>query len=211
MIALILVGSPALAQRRTSGPPDTDRREDPEFAPDRGPGGPPSAERREEIRKKIEAIRIWRLTEELKLDPDTSGKLSALLSSIERKRRDIQREQMETMTLLRQTLKSQKPEEDKMKQYIEKLQNNHRAMQELRNDELKGVKAILTVEQQARFLVFQQDFQREMRETITNARGGGQGSQRPGQGDSGRNQGMPDRRDFRGKDGAREPYGAPRY
>ena len=171
IIALALIGSPVFAQRSASGPPDTDKRQNQEFAPDRGPGGPPSAEKREEVRKKIEAIRIWRLTEELKLDTDTSGKLSALLSSVERKRRDIQREQRETTMQLRDILKSQKPDENKMKQCIDKLQSNHRAMQELRNDELKGMKEILTVEQQARYLVFQQDFQREMRDMIGGARG----------------------------------------
>jgi Spy/CpxP family protein refolding chaperone len=146
-----------------------------EFSPEPGQGGPPSEERREEVRKKIEAIRIWRLTEELKLDTNTSAKLSSLLSSLDQKRRDTMREQMEAMRDLRSLLKTAKPDEAKIKPLLEKLEKNHHEMQALRNKEFKGLKEILTVEQQARFLVFQQEFQREMRDMISGARGKGPG------------------------------------
>lgn len=175
-IALALTALPAFAQRRMQGPPPDDRQqEEGEFAPDPGQGGPPSEERREEIRKKIEAVRIWRLTGELKLDATTSAQLSSLLSSLDQKRRDIHREQRETMRELRFSLRTAKPEESKIKPLLEKLEKNHRAMQELRDRELKGMKEFLTIEQQARFLLFQQEFQREMRGMISGARGGGAG------------------------------------
>jgi len=134
-----------------------------------------SPEKREETRKKIEAVRIWRLTEELKLDSDKSAKLSSLLSSLDQKRRDIQHEQAETMRTLRQTLKAIKPDEAKLKPLLDKLEQDHRAMQELRDRELRDLKGILTTEQQARFLLFQQRFQREMREMISTVRGNGPG------------------------------------
>lgn len=204
-IVVALLTTPALAQqRRMQGAPDERTREEGAFAPEPGRGGPPSEERREEIRKKIETIRIWRLTEELKLDAATGGKLSALLSSIDQKRREIQREQMETMRALRRILGSQKPDDGKIKQLLDKLETNHHSLQNIRNAELKGLKDILNVEQQARFLVFQQEFEREMRDMIGNARGsagqrqgfGGTPGQRPGFGGipgQGRGQGGPGR------------------
>src|SRR5574341_1355079 len=97
IIMILVLSTPsAFAQRQMqpASPPD-DRGG--EFAPDTGRADPPSEERREEIRKKIEAIRIWRLTEELRLDANTSARLSALLSSLDQKRREIQRDQMEAM------------------------------------------------------------------------------------------------------------------
>ncbi|HEY6012196.1 MAG TPA: hypothetical protein VIX18_12090 [Nitrospirota bacterium] len=172
-VSLALFAMPALAQRQMQGNPPDPRES--EFAPDPGPGNLPSEERRDEIRKKIEAIRIWRLTETLKLDTETSAKLASVLSSLDQKRRDILREQMETMRTLRETLRSAKPDEAKLKPLLERLESNHRAMQELRNREIKDLKEFLTIEQQARFLVFQQEFQREMRGIIEGARGGGQG------------------------------------
>lgn len=175
-IALAMTALPAFAQRRMQDPPPDDRQqEEGEIAPDPGQGGPPSEERREEIRKKIEAVRIWRLTEELKLDAATSAQLSSLLSSLDQKRRDLHREQREAMRELQLSLRAAKPEESKIKPLLEKVERNHRAMQELRDREIKGMKKFLTIEQQARFLLFQKAFQREMRGMISGARGGGAG------------------------------------
>lgn len=142
-----------------------------ETAGQSGRGGQMSGKRREEVRRKIEAVRIWRLNEELKLDPDTSAKLSSLLSSFGRQRRDIRRVQMRTMRTLRLAVKSQKPDESKIKADLEKLEKNRDAMQELKNNELRELKKILTIEQQARYVVFQKEFMREMRGMINDARG----------------------------------------
>ena len=138
-----------------------------------GRGEPMSEEKRAEIRKKIEVVRIWRLTEALKLDANTSAKLSSLLSSLDRQRRDIQREQMGTLKMLQQSLKSPKLEESRIKSDLDKLEKNHRAMQELRNNEMSSLKNFLTIEQQARYVIFQQEFMREMRGMIHGARGTG--------------------------------------
>jgi len=155
------------------------------------PGGaPPSAAKREEVRKKIEAIKIWKLTEALKLDADTSARLSAVINPLDHQRMDIAREQMVTMRELRSLLQSPKPDQTKLKAAIDRLEKNHIAMQETRNKEFSAVKGILTTEQQARYIIFQQDFRREMRGMIAGARGGGGGQGRglgPG---GGQGQGM---------------------
>lgn len=136
-------------------------------------GEPMSEEKRAEIRKKIETVRIWRLTEALKLDAGASAKLSSLLSSLDHQRRDIQREQMETLRMLRLSLNSPKPDESIIKTDLEKLEKNHRSMQDLKNNELSGLKNLLTIEQRARYIVFQHEFMREMRGMIHGARGTG--------------------------------------
>jgi Spy/CpxP family protein refolding chaperone len=138
-----------------------------------GRGEPMSDEKRTEIRKKIETVRIWRLTEALKLDANTSAKMSSLLSSLEHQRREIQREQMGTLQMLQQSLKSPQIEESRIKSDLEKLEKNNRAMQELKNKEMSGLKNLLTIEQQARYVIFQQEFMREMRGMIHGARGSG--------------------------------------
>ena len=85
---------------------------------------------------------------------------------------------MSNMRALREILKVQKPDEAKIKPLLAKLEGNHGAMQGIRTEELKGLKEILTIEQQARFLVFQQEFQHNMRRMIAGARGV------PGKGDT---------------------------
>jgi len=162
---------------------------------------PMSEEKREEVRKKIDAVRIWRLTEALKLDTNTSAKLSSLLGSLAHQRRDILREQGGTISFLRFAVSAPKPDEAKIKTYLEKLEKNRHALQELANSETSGLKNILTIEQQARYVVFQHEFMREMRGMIGDARGnpgkggtgigggagmgGGQGQPRGGTGQGG--------------------------
>ena len=152
-------------------------------------GTPPSAAKREEVRKKIEAVRIWKLTEALKLDADTSAKMSAVINPLDQQREAIAREQMMTMRELRTLLQSQKPDQAKLKTAIDRLEKNHIAMQETRNKEFSAVKGILTTEQQARYIIFQQDFRREMRHMISGARGGGGAGRGMGPG-GGQGQGM---------------------
>lgn len=174
MIAAMVLSGAALVSAR-QGPPEDRQAQTTGFGNPQAPGEEPSEEQREEVRKKIEAVRIWRLTEALKLDSPTSSKLSALLSSFEQKRKDIAREQMTSMRELRHLLDSPKPDESKIKIAIDNLEKNRRAMQALKDKEFVGVKEILTIEQQARFVLFQQEFRREMQGMMNNARRGGPG------------------------------------
>jgi Spy/CpxP family protein refolding chaperone len=140
-----------------------------------GRGNKLDEKKREDVLKKIEAVRIWRLTEELKLDQATAAKLSAFLSSFDQQRKTILREQVTTMRDLRRAVSASKPDEAKLKAALEKLEKNHYAMQGLKEKEFSGLKDILTPEQQARFALFQEKFRHEMRKMLEGARTGGQG------------------------------------
>lgn len=143
-----------------------------------GPGqmGGPDAKKQEEVRKKVETVRMWRLTEELKLDEKTSTRLASFLSALDEKRRVLMRERLETMRDLRALLKTGTPDEKKLKADLEKLEKGHSEMEGLEGKEISGIKDILSIEQQARYAVFQQEFRREMRGMIAEARGVGQGA-----------------------------------
>jgi hypothetical protein len=171
LLAFATAGVPAFAQRgQMQGAPD-------ETGVGPGPdrGGPKSEEKREEIRKKVEAVKIWRLTEALKLDEKTSAKFLPLVSSIERKRRDLMRERVGGMRELRISLESKNPDEKKLRTTLELLNKNHHEMMKLHEKEIEAARDYLTVEQQARYLIFQHEFQNEMHGMIAGARGQGRG------------------------------------
>jgi hypothetical protein len=130
-----------------------------------------SEKKREEIRKKIEVIRIWRLTEVLKLDTDTGAKLTSLLSSMDLKRKDVMKDYTQAMKDLRVYVESAKPDESKIKMVLNTIEKKHHDMEDIRDQELNGLRNILTVEQQGRFLLFQHEFNREMRKMLAGARG----------------------------------------
>jgi hypothetical protein len=184
LILAVLLGTtaamPAFAQERSAGQPP-----DEELVSDQAsPGRAPSAARRDEVRKKIEAIRIWRLTEELKLDTNTSARMASVISSMNEQRRDLRRNQREQLRALRVTLQSSAPDTAKLKTMIDRLEKENAEMMELRSREFSMMKDFLTIEQQARYILFQVDFMHEMRTMIHRAR-----SDRPfrnrGQGNSG--------------------------
>ena len=166
--ALLVVGAPVYAQQ---GPGQTGG----QYRNDSGT----EAKKREEVRKKIETVRMWRLTEELKLDEKTSARLASFLSSLDEKRRVLMHERMETMRELRAALKAGNPDEKKLKADLDKMEKVRRDMMELEGKELGGIKGILSVEQQARYVVFQQEFRRELRGMIEGAREGGPGMRGP--------------------------------
>lgn len=168
MAVLTLMGMPVSAQTRTIDAGDVP-----------AGAGVPSDQQWEDVRKKMEAVRMWRLTERLKLDEKTSARLAALLSSIDQKRGALMRENRQIVRDLGDLLKAEKPDEKKMKSAIDKYRKNQEEAADLKKKEAGGLRDILTVQQQAHYLVFQQEFQREMRGMIAGARGKGHG---PGKG-----------------------------
>jgi Spy/CpxP family protein refolding chaperone len=187
---LIVFGAAASAQQGplAAGPMGGQSDDDVDFeaGPGRsGPGVPLSEERREEIRKKVEAYRIVRLTEELKLDSQAAMKLAALLGSADKKRWELTREKRETMMEIQTALRSGSPDERKLKAALDRLDRNHREMMDIREKEMKGLRDILTVEQRARYTIFQREFMREMRGRMAGARGGQGPAMRGGPGRGG--------------------------
>lgn len=167
LCAFMAGGAPAFAEERGSPRPGG-----PGFSGE-GPdiSGQEPEGRREEIMKKVETLRKWRLIEELDMDEETAAKFLPALSSLEEKRRELDRENRETMRELRFSLDARNPDEKRLKDGLEKLEKNHQELMELRNREIQAAKDFLTVEQQARYLIFQREFQREVREIIMRARG----------------------------------------
>lgn len=131
--------------------------------------GPPSKEQRERLRKRIETLRIWKLTKALDLDEKTAARLFPLMNRHDRERAEVEREIKESMKNLRKALRVEN--EGKLSGLLEKLRNSHKALQGLNDEEREDLEKILTVKQQARYIIFQQEFNREIRRIIGEARG----------------------------------------
>lgn len=173
IIILVLVWTAAFAQTRFQEPPgNVGQQGESRFAPDQGPGAPPSPERREQVRKKIEAIRVWRMTEELDLDEKTAAKFLPAISALSHQRNELARENLETMRELRIYLRSGKPDEKEIRNALDRLEKIHRELTNIREKEISAAKAHLTFEQQAKYIIFQQEFQREISDMIAGARRG---------------------------------------
>ena len=162
--AAVLLGPPAAGQ---------------DWGPGRGggPRGRPPDEKREEVRKKVEALWVWKITEELTLDEETAAKLLPSVSSLRKKHWALRKDIRGAMHELRDHLESQPPDQKKLVTMINRIERSRIEMHRLREQEFKTMRRFLTPEQQARYLFFQRQFRREMRRMIFRARGEGRGMQ----------------------------------
>lgn len=145
-------------------------------------GGPRSDEKREEIRKKVEAVWVWKVTEALALDEATAAKLLPSVSSLRMKHRELRRQKMHSLQELRVTLQSREPDAKKLRASLNRIEKNRDQRHRLRKEEFRAAKKLLTLEQQARYVLFQREFRREMRGMISRARGRGRGMKGMGSG-----------------------------
>jgi cytochrome c556 len=160
----------ALAQQQTPGPQGGGPRP-PDFAPGNGPGhNRPTEQQREEVRKKVEAVRLARMTETLQLDEKTAAKFIPAITAIEQKRRALMKENQETTRELKIMLHANPPDEAKLKVAISAIEKNRHEISSLRDKEFSAAKDNLTVTQMARYLLFNQEFQKEMRGMLEGAR-----------------------------------------
>jgi len=136
--------------------------------PPEGFDRPPTKEQKEKVRKRIETLRMWKLTRILDLDEETAARLFPLLNRYNKKRAGIEQNLRGDMIALRDALKNKR--EGRLRDLLERLEKNHKALQRLKDEERTELKKILTLEQQAKFIIFQQEFDREIRKIIAEAR-----------------------------------------
>lgn len=144
-------------------------------------GGPPSDERMKKIMKRIEMVRMWRLTEELDLDEATAAKLFPILSRYESKRMELQKQMFELRRKARLIESGRADKQESSARVLDELEKNRTAMHRLRKEQNKELKKVLTPTQMLKYLSFEERFRREMRQMIMDARGrrGGPRADRP--------------------------------
>jgi Spy/CpxP family protein refolding chaperone len=131
---------------------------------------PPPVEKREEIRKRIELIRMWKLTEELDLTEETGSKLFPILRKYDEKWIKLQRERQKTMKQLRKALSDEAASDEEIEEGIDKVERNALGTSDLIRQQREELKGVLSPRQQATFILFQRGFQREIREIMAEAR-----------------------------------------
>jgi hypothetical protein len=146
--------------------------------PVQGEEQPTNQERREELRERIELIWMWKLTEELDLTKEEGSKLFPLLSTYEKKKWELRGKKREIVQTLKQMIADGASERD-LKRQIKSLEDNERARNKAEAEVFSDIAKILSVEKQARYIVFQEHFRREIRGLIKKARHEERGPERP--------------------------------
>ncbi len=125
---------------------------------------------REEIERKIEVAWTWRLTDAVGLTPEQAEKVFPLLRGFRDKRRDLTKEKERVIGELSAYLETGAPEEARLEEALSDLAQLHEELQRLDLEQVERLRATLTTEQVARFVVFQEQFKRTIREIVEQRR-----------------------------------------
>ncbi len=131
--------------------------------------GPPSKEQRDKVRKRIETMKMWKLTKALDLDEKTASRLFPMLNEYDKKREKVERGIRKDISSLKDAL--QVKDESRIKDLLEVLEQKHNTLKSLKDEGRDRLREVLTIEQQARYLIFKMEFRREMRRMIAEAKG----------------------------------------
>lgn len=121
------------------------------------------------VRKKVEALRAWQLTEELDLDEKTSSRLFPVIREADQERWRIEASNRDLVREMARSLKQADPDPEEINQILDKLQSNRRELVRAEERHLASVRQILSPEDTARYLMFQIRFQREIRQRAAQA------------------------------------------
>ncbi len=108
----------------------------------------------------FEALKLWKLTQALDLTEDEAAKLFPLLKRYSRERHQLLREYRQALRELHKLLREDAPE-DRLREKISEVESYIKRMDQLRQREWEQVKGILSVEKQARYLLFLDRFYRD--------------------------------------------------
>jgi len=141
--------------------------------------GPPSSaddrpsrrEEREKIRENIETLRVWKLLEALNLTAEQSTQFLPVLKEFQTAKKSFEDRRRDLLEELETTLKTS-PNEKKLKEILTEMENNRKQFLAVSENYLEKAKSILTIEQQAQLFLFEDKFERRIRETIKQIRGG---------------------------------------
>lgn len=123
---------------------------------------PPSEEQREQFKKermKTNEERGKRISEELGLSEKEAIAFSTVLKKHDEKRAEMGQSMGDLVRDLYSALEEK--DEGRLKTILGRMENNHKAMQALRDEEREDLKRVLTTEQQAKLVLFQ--IRRDMR------------------------------------------------
>jgi Spy/CpxP family protein refolding chaperone len=141
--------------------------------------GPPSStderpgrrEDREKIRENIETLRVWKLLEALNLTEEQSTKFLPALKEFQTAKKSFEDRRKDLLEELETTLNAG-PNDKKLTEILTEMENNRKQFLVATDSYLEKAKSILTIEQQAQLFLFEDKFERRIRETIEQIRGG---------------------------------------
>ena len=131
------------------------------------PAGLPEEHARERIREEIETMRMWKMLEVLDMSEEQSDEFLPAWRGMQKAHRSFREKRGELLRELEHVLREeQENKERKIDEIFDELKNEKAKLKEAQDRFRAEAKELLTLEQQAKLLIFEEKFERRMMEMI---------------------------------------------
>ena len=127
--------------------------------------GPPQ---KKELREKINMMRIWKLTEVLDLNEETASRLFPVLHKYKKERDELKHDMKITAKELEKAVNTGSDEE--IRNILRGIKQSRDKLRGIEDKELAELRDILTVQQQAKYILFHQKFKRQIKKRLLQER-----------------------------------------
>jgi len=133
------------------------------------PVSPELQQKRAKIRKRIRALRAWKLTEELELNAETAARLSAILDRYDEKLEPAMTTNRELRRQMQALVDSSAPSDAQLDKLIDRLAAQQQTLWDLQRARFRDVRKVLTPRQAARLMVLLPRIDRKIQRQVRRA------------------------------------------
>lgn len=134
------------------------------------PTNPEQPANRDDVIRRIGMLRLFKLTEILELSEEDAAHLFPVIQRYDRQFRTITEKKDRLMRELQTELRSENPGKKKLQKLVDEILALEREAMKLRNEQFKELKKILTAEQYAKYLLFDDQFRHDMNRMLDDIR-----------------------------------------
>jgi Spy/CpxP family protein refolding chaperone len=135
---------------------------------------------KEDVEEIVQSLRIAKMTEALDLTEEQSVKLFAGLGRMEKEKKDIRRQMHGAITQLRGIVEGGKPTERELSGILEEIKSIRDALDKNEDESIRHIQSVLSLEQQAKYIIFQEDFKRNIKYLLERVRAARAPGEMPG-------------------------------
>jgi hypothetical protein len=129
---------------------------------------------RQDVLDQMRAERMWRLTEELRLDEATAAKVFPLLAKFDERAKEVGKERGEIAQALAAELDNPRPDDGRLKTLVDRLIVNRGRRQGVETDRIAALRQVLSPVQQAKLVLLlpklEDGLRHRIRDTLDAAR-----------------------------------------
>jgi Spy/CpxP family protein refolding chaperone len=122
---------------------------------------------KENVRKQISSVKAWKLTEELNLSEEQAQSLFPAQKAYEDRKEQLRKKREAVEKELDDLLEAEEKNDERIKEKMTQLKNVDEQSRSNEDQFRAKISKILSVEQQAKYELFEKNFEKELRQMIT--------------------------------------------